>query len=394
MNGLKIAKSNKQGKFNRNCGYYLKDGRKIRKRWWLGTEKIKAESLAYYIEGLWKTQDNGGIWTAQTIKQIKEYKKQLLSKNKFNYNLSEVKTKMTLIKAVELYIKEDIQRRNLRPNSLYTVKSDLKYLCDFLPNINVNKLDISEMINIFKKRPLSRTGKRIKIATCRRHLKNLKALFLWLIDEEYIKLPKKFNRMFKLNQNDFRIVEEDQVNIFQGDIDIWSKNEVRTLIKILPKDIKEAFIICLNCGFTAIDLSSLIVGNIKENHIQRVRSKTGIKGRWLMWKESKKILAKHIKNKKDSKLVFNFPYWTKTKTTSSTLMRKFRYFMKKQKEIRYLPIKTIRKTGATMIKNVTDLETSQRYLCHSLKSMAERHYLATDWDKLDNALKDIEDVIF
>ena len=62
--------------------------------------------------------------------------------------------------------------------------------------------------------------------------------------------------------------------------------------------------------------------------------------------------------------------------------------------VRYLPFKTYRNSGATIIRDISNLEVSMLYLAHSYRTIAERYYTKPPQNKLDIALDNMEKMLF
>ena len=189
--------------------------------------------------------------------------------------------------------------------------------------------------------------------------------------------------------------------------------------------IKLYILLGLNCGFTAADIATLRLSHISFDEegttplfIERERNKTGVYGKWLLWGETRDLMEQAINDKlnKNGDLLFhtqlgtpleykrislpvNGKRYADTKFIQSTPVNSRFKTVKKHAfdEPVKLSFKYLRKTTATMISRL-DVNNAdriaERFLSHSIKSIAGKSYIKQNNDELDAALREVERIIF
>jgi integrase len=214
-------------------------------------------------------------------------------------------------------------------------------------------------------------------------------------------------------------------------IEIFSKEDIQSLLSNAYSsdiwcDLKAFILLALNCGFTPIDIGSLKWSHFSQLddkiYIDRLRSKTGVRGRWLVWDETQRRLDRRFTKKKynwksligKDDFVFrsqqgrllnentriNNPDFIRVAdmriTSNSAISRRFAALYNRTfpDATNRLSFKYLRKTGASMIARL-DINNADRiaktYLSHSLGSVADRHYIQQDFASLETALEIVGD---
>lgn len=189
---------------------------------------------------------------------------------------------------------------------------------------------------------------------------------------------------------------------------LFTKQELRAMLKVLPDRFGLYVLLCLNCGFTQGDLATLGKDELrlKEGRIVRQRAKTRRHPNpplvnYKLWPRTLRLLKKHISGHAD--LVF----LTKRKTPLivskmltrndgnhhiryDTVCRAYGRLRKEHAELPNKSLKFLRKTGSTRLRgDTTFMLLDQLYLGHSHKTIADRHYNAFDggpYSPLDEAI--------
>ena len=191
-------------------------------------------------------------------------------------------------------------------------------------------------------------------------------------------------------------------------IRVFTREELRDLYAHASPLLQAALLLGLNCGFTTADLSGLshehIVTEGEAVVAVKARSKTGVGGRWVLWPETVAALRGAQCPPQDGRgLVFRtrtgqpLCHVTQAGQRADAFVLAWRRLLQRKRadktdllaSDRRLPFKCLRKTGATMIRDIAGLDLAQAYLAHRGSSVAERHYLAPSSKTLPDALRDL-----
>ena len=186
---------------------------------------------------------------------------------------------------------------------------------------------------------------------------------------------------------------------------VFTPDELHDLYAYASPLLRAALLLGLNCGFTTADLSSLshehIVTDGEVVTAVKPRTKTGVGGQWVLWPETIAALRVVQCPPRDGKdLIFRTKtgqplcHVTQAGLRADALVLAWRRLLRRTRADgtdllapdRRLPFKCLRKTGATMIRDVAGLDLAQTYLAHRGSSVAERHYLAPSTTTLADAL--------
>jgi integrase len=189
---------------------------------------------------------------------------------------------------------------------------------------------------------------------------------------------------------------------------LFTKQELRTMLKVLPERFGLYILLCLNCGFTQGDLATLrkVELRLKEGRIVRQRAKTRRHPNpplvnYKLWPKTLRLLKSHISEHPE--LVFLTKRGTRLIVSMmvkrsdgdhhvryDTVCRTYGKLRKKHSELPNKSLKFLRKTGSTKLRGETKyMLLDQLYLGHSHKTIADRHYNAFDGEPhppLDEAI--------
>ncbi len=189
---------------------------------------------------------------------------------------------------------------------------------------------------------------------------------------------------------------------------LFTKDELRTVLKVLPEKPSLYVLLCLNCGFTQGDLATLRKDELRltEGRIVRQRSKTRRHPNppvvnYKLWPDTLRLLTKHIS--RHAELVFLTRRGTPLIVSKmvkkngvdhhvryDTVCRMYNRLRKKHPELPDKSLKFLRKTGATRIRgDMRYMALNQLYLGHSHQTIADKHYNAFDgqpYAPLDEAI--------
>lgn len=209
-------------------------------------------------------------------------------------------------------------------------------------------------------------------------------------------------------------IDEDGVSKKTRSEQLWKKSEFKTAMNQLPDDLKLFLLLMLNCGFTDVDVGTLLKRevNLDKGRIIRQRTKTRRHEHppvvnyklWPMtiellrdqWSEHPTLALANRRNNPlyVSKLVSEAGKTKEVKWTS--IGRRFTYYKnkkpktKKEKKLPQKKLMFLRKTGSTKIKSLRKfMGLDSLYLGHSWANMADKHYNAFDghiYKPLDEAI--------
>ena len=183
-------------------------------------------------------------------------------------------------------------------------------------------------------------------------------------------------------------------------------------------DIRIFMLLGLNCGFTQSEIGSLrwsdFVIQDSSIYIERVRPKTGIQGKWILWSDTIHWMniffgPNWVTNLNSDKVLFttqtgrslavgvqtqskDFVAYNNIKSKNQTaITRRWMRLVKSALEdpSDYLSFKYLRKTGASFLSNMdinNALRISQCYLCHSFGSVADKYYLQQQFQSQNDAI--------
>ncbi len=212
-------------------------------------------------------------------------------------------------------------------------------------------------------------------------------------------MPRNINSFAKL-----KLTKEKEVAYF-------SIEQVKALLPLASTKVQKLYILLMtNCGFSYQDISDLKPSEFKGDYIERQRSKTAVPGKWLLWKETKKLLTQFAKSEGANLLTDNKGQpLIKNKLVGNVIKRsnpiecslKTRFFGRKDVKALVASWKMskatpymFRKSGANWVETASDKDTAKTYLAHSDGSVAEVNYLTRKYSKLTKALKAIEGKLF
>ncbi len=216
-----------------------------------------------------------------------------------------------------------------------------------------------------------------------------KQFFRWLYQQEKIdSLPRNFDD------------KSLKIRVGAKAVETFTMKEVRTLLANSSEITKLYWLLMLNCGMTQVDISNLRHDQVdwRKKRIRRKRSKTED---WEnvpvtdcpLWPETYKLLAKFRSDHPERVLVNEKGKalkreWLREdgKMTKVDNIRTacVRVFVKLKADKK--PLKLIRNTSASLLDAEYGRQISQHFLGHSPRSIAEKHYIAPDQGKFDNAI--------
>ncbi len=260
---------------------------------------------------------------------------------------------------------------------------------------------IEEMIRYWRKRPVSRSkGSSGPIAkkTAENFIKTLKGFLKWLHRAE------SFDWRRPENLDDIKtrveLVESDRKPQVTAD-ELFTVDELATLYKYATPLERMFLLLSLNCHFGQAEISSLLVGEIflrtphvkkiqeilgfnstqGDSFIRRYRRKTGVYGEWLLFPHTVMALEWALERRQshadfgdDARVILNSkgqPYDTPTATGNANqqIANRFADLVRRiqndgQRGFAKRPFKMVRKTAATMIREIADGEIQGLFTSH------------------------------
>lgn len=196
---------------------------------------------------------------------------------------------------------------------------------------------------------------------------------------------------------------------------LWTPDEFKTTLELVPEDFQLFLLLMLNCGFTNSDIAALLKSEVQldEGRIVRQRSKTRRHSHppvvnYKLWPTTLELLRRQysehpsfaLTNRRGNPLGVSKLKNEDGKTTETiwtTIGRRYgqmKTAKPKKKEKRQLPdkqLKFLRKTGSTKIRgNRAFMALDSLYLGHSWATVADKHYNAFDgqpFAPLDEAIE-------
>lgn len=190
---------------------------------------------------------------------------------------------------------------------------------------------------------------------------------------------------------------------------LWTPDEFQDTLEIIPEDFQLYLLLMLNCGFTNIDVGTLLKTEVRLNEERIIRQRTKTRrhdhppvANYKLWPITTRLLRSHWSDHETlaltnlagsplcvSKLVEK--NGTTHETVWSSLGRRFGTLKKAKPTIPRKQMKFLRKTGSTKLKSDKRFLTlDSLYLGNSFETIADKHYNAFDgepYTPLDEAIE-------
>ena len=245
--------------------------------------------------------------------------------------------------------------------------------------------DLFAFVAHWASRPTVKTGERASIQYAINTIKAMRRFLQWVDDGEVAPLPRRWEKAFKLRYvPTLRKVEHEIVT--------YSLADLKTLYHAAT-DIQRLYILlALNCGFANVEIASLRLGEIHLDsptpYIDRLRQKTGVRGKWILWAETATLLRQFMRKGDADTLALTTRFgkplvWYSDKSRLDAI--KLTWVRLCDKTGVGLSFKFLRKTGADWVRQFAGVETSETYLSHSDTTLAKL-YSNRNFDKVGEAL--------
>jgi hypothetical protein len=190
---------------------------------------------------------------------------------------------------------------------------------------------------------------------------------------------------------------------------LWTPDELHRTLELVPEDFQLYLLLMLNCGFTNIDVGTLLKSEVRldEGRIVRQRTKTRRHEHppvvnYKLWPRTAELLRSHVSpdpvlaltNRRGgalcvSKLVVE--NGITRETVWSSLIRRYGQMKKAKPELPDKQLKFLRKTGSSKLRSDRRFfSLDSLYLGHSWVTIADKHYNVFDgqpYAPLDEAIE-------
>jgi integrase len=383
--------------WRRTIGRKIGDGGKLMPcRFWLGTDKPKATATALQIESLWVGLD-APYWNVEAFKAAEAIRIGAMVKDAPQslpspplplptQRATAVLTVMGLIDRFRKAYLTDARRSEPSKNSMVgRLKTLERSPIVGLPLERVGAEQLAAVVGYWLARPPCGKAKRaISEFSARMIVKTARAVFDWADAMGLWQAPRRFDRLFRL----------PKVKTAPMAIKTFSVDELARLFKRAKGQMPLLILLALNCGFCSAELATLRKDecDLKSATVKRARQKTAVVQQWKLWPETVKALKANMACNGDLALLHDglpIVRFNANHRRLDPIPKLWAEVMEQANGDGGLPIegsfKTLRKTGATMMRAIGGIEVSELYLAHSEKSMA-RFYSTPSVDALTDAL--------
>ncbi len=412
-----------------SCGWYMKDGRKTSKVFWLGHDKSKALlNAAKFRWANWSAIAMGG-WTKEYEQMVRNTDTIEMVQHRF-FEAEQTRQQLTphipasvvvnlphsehtaspaavpsfsgktLYQAIDAYLESFKAKRKSESHKWraeQVLRTNLKSARADCPLASIDYAWLDSLGDYFKARPLSKRGKAsarksISPQTVKIILQYLRQFFIWLDDCSYDgwEGPRKLTKPFRVRLDDLRTSAElrQHAKIQQF--------ELPTLVKLYRHGSafqKTVMLTALFTGATQQELSVMEKAEFDLNAAQlhHFRNKTKIEGRFWLPKELIGLLRQSFKKHSDKPLAF----YTTTgsplvsyrdgRMCSDAVRQSWDDLRTRAKLPDALPFKYLRKFLADWMTRHGGVEMGQLALSHKPMTILEKHYSdAKDFDRFHN----------
>jgi integrase len=257
---------------------------------------------------------------------------------------------------------------------------------------------LNSTVNHYRSRPACAvTETPMAIDSVRETLKMIRGFYDWADQSGRWEAPKRFDRLFRVNYRALRTLPEAKREGLGPEV--FTVHELATLWKNASPRQRVYLGLAMVTGETAQGLAALMKDDLRKDGntwiIDRNRGKTGVRGVYPLWPEVAALVEAEKDQNPDEPLLFKTGdgkplVWHQDTWRVDSVGKSFGKLLAKCKGegVRPLPFKYIRKTGATMLEHITGSDrVAELYLSHTGGTVAKRHYLGRDFDRLADGLR-------
>ncbi len=285
--------------------------------------------------------------------------------------------KISLHEAIDEFM---LRRIKAQPGveSVRTENNALKFARVHVPDCQLTALSWTELNDWFKAiaaRPISKKfNTPIRKNSVKNCFKMMRQFIRWANKHYSWKRPEDWMEATLVRVRRTRTERREaaeQIDRF------WTVEEIGVLWKYAIPSERMLILLGLNFGFTQAEITDLEKDDLFNGVLRRLRGKSEVAGRWMIWQETKALAAtqfdgipkrrQHIANK-----------WNR-------LILRVRRDLPTFKNLSF---KWLRKSGSSAIRRIANGETASLYISHGSATDDDllEDYASKDWAKLDVAL--------
>jgi site-specific recombinase XerD len=298
-----------------------------------------------------------------------------------------------IIEEINRYLALQTQRQQIKEISVHGLATILRDTGDFRDWLNRQEIETitADTLQRYASWQLQRYADGFqKRATLEKKLSYAKKVVKWLWRSEVLdNMPRNLETVFRVKK------PKNEKKVSR--VKVYSDEEIITILAEAPERTKLYILLALNCGMYWADIADLKHGEFNGTHVTRCRTKTGEQGSWMLWKETKRLLEKYATNKDDSETMLLHKdgtelYWYKR---IAGKMRRCNHMQSSFADLlERLEIsgtfRQLRRTGSSLVRDESDSDTAKLHLANSKDSIAEKYYLADNFEGLNAALRKVE----
>ena len=250
---------------------------------------------------------------------------------------------------------------------------------DLLDDAHFTYQVIAEMCNYWKRRPARKgTSKPISPDTVTASVKALSRFVRWVPKHYPWRKPEEWQDALKITKAQLLTKDEKAARGSSRQVKTYTLDELKIIYRYAPKYQRALMLLCLGCAFGAGELATLRLSEIHGDYIKRIRVKTGVWGEFWMWPETKDLVAwlreRHkeigadtdllVIRRTGQPLVRLTPNGNTSNSAANLWNALTERIRKDHPAFRRLSFNKLRKTGANIVRKLSDGETAGILLCH------------------------------
>ena len=256
--------------------------------------------------------------------------------------------------------------------------ANARRLKDAHPDIPLDRLTMSALQKLgdyWRERPNSKaSGKPVSLYTVKNHLDTARRFVRWLErhDGYAYSPPRHWEETLKADTRRLRTADETAA-LAKG-VPVWRIDELTELYRHADDTARLLILLGLNLGAAQAEMRTLRIGEINRDEqppkVKRVRHKSGVYGEFALWPETLRAidwqLAQRRKHKGENDTVLlagKGEPWIRQRF-ANVWNRLLKRVTNEHPDFRRLPFKTLRKTGAQLVRHHGGGEIMGVFLCH------------------------------
>lgn len=382
---IRLSESWQSGRFK--CYRKTVGGREF----YFTQDRGQSERIALALMNAWGTLRSSGLtaWNEKAVADALELA------GVSNKHTDAQPGRRLLYDAIDDYLADyearvSVSRHHRERTSLGTYKR-------YQSNVTLKQIgweQLNAAVQYFRGRPDISAGKPMAVATVQTTVKAIKALYDWLDIADNWEAPRRFDRIFRVKYT--QLMTAAEVKASGNGQDVYTVSELKSLWKAATPRQRLYLGLALNTGELAQGIASLTKADvIKQGEalvVDRHRNKTGVRGVYPLWPEVADLVREQMDTNAAEVLAFksgdgNPLVWFHATGRVDSISKTWANLSKRTTDVRTLGFASLRKTGASLIEHLTgSLQAAQLYLSHKGGSVAEKHYLAKNFQQLHAGL--------